>query len=228
MGATPPERILLNKNMDGAGTGRWQRVPRWVRKALVLVAVVLLSWSLRTPLLRGMGNLLITEDPLVRADEVFVLGGAIVDRGIEAANVYNQGISERFVFTGAPVPTALEGLGIDSTEAACTRNEAVRHSLPMANTLVLNKGTSTFEEAEALLHQAKIDQADTVLVISSLFHLRRVGFVFRKRFQGSGITVLLHGAPSQNFDEQHWWSSEEGLIMVNNEYVKLVYYWLKY
>lgn len=213
---------------EAEGQGRWKRMPKWLRAALVIMAWMFLAWNMRFALLRSMGNFLITEDPMVHADEVFVLGGAIVDRGIEAAKVYRQGFGERFVFTGAPIPTALEGLGIDSTEAACTRNEAVRHGLPLENTLVLNKGTSTFEEAEALLRQAQADQADTVLVISSLFHLRRVGFVFRKRFQGSGITVLLHGAPSQTFDEQHWWSSEEGLIMVNNEYVKLVYYCLKY
>ena len=203
-------------------------MPKWFRVLLVLVALCIVGWSQRMALLRGMGNFLITEDPPARVDEVFVLGGAIVDRGIEAANVYRQGISDRFIFTGAPIPTALEGLGIDSTEAACTRNEAVRSGLPLANTVVLNKGTSTFEEAEALLAQAVADGADTVMIISSRFHLRRVGRVFRKRFDGSGITILLHGAPSQTFDERTWWTSEEGLIMVNNEYVKLGYYWLKY
>lgn len=203
-------------------------MPKWLRVLLVMVALLFWGWGQRMALLRGLGNFLITGDPPAHVDEVFVLGGAIVDRGIEAANVYRTGISERFIFTGAPIPTALEGLGIDSTEAECTRNEAVRNGLPLAYTVVLNKGTSTFEESEALLAQAIADGADTVLVISSKFHLRRVGFVFRDRFRKAGITVLLHGAPSQTFDEQRWWASEEGLIMVNNEYVKLGYYWLKY
>lgn len=203
-------------------------MPKGLRIALIVAALLLLGWSQRMAILRGMGNFLITEDPPARVDEVFVLGGAIVDRGMEAANVYGQGLGDRFIFTGAPIPTAVEGLGIDSTEAACTRNQAVRYGLPLANTVVLNKGTSTFEEAEALLAQAIADGADTVMIISSRFHLRRVGRVFRKRFAGSGITILLHGAPSQTFDERTWWTSEEGLIMLNNEYVKLGYYWLKY
>lgn len=203
-------------------------MPKGLRILLIVVALLLLGWNQRAAILRGMGNFLVTEDPLAHADEVFVLGGAIVDRGIEAANVYRQGISDRFIFTGAPIPTALEGLGIDSTEAACTRNEAVRSGIPVGNTAVLNKGTSTYEEAEALLAQAVADGADTVMIISSRFHLRRVGRVFRKRFAGSGITILLHGAPSQTYDERTWWTSEEGLIMVNNEYVKLMYYWLKH
>jgi len=24
-----------------------------------------------------------------------------------------------------------------------------------------------------------------------------------------------------------WWKSESGLLMVNNEYIKLIYYWLR-
>ncbi len=204
------------------------RMPTWAWVLGALVALAVIGVAKRNTLLRAMGDFLITEQPATHVDEVFVLGGAIVDRGIEAAKVYERGISNKFVFTGAPIPTAIEGLGIDSTEAACTRHEAVRYGLPLANTVVLNKGTSTFEEAEALLAQAQADGADTVMIISSMFHLRRVGFVFRKRFAGSGITVLLHGAPSQTFDERQWWTSEEGLIMVNNEYVKLLYYRLKY
>jgi uncharacterized SAM-binding protein YcdF (DUF218 family) len=204
------------------------RKRRWWRWFLVVASVFFAGWILRYPMLRGLGNFLITADPVVPVDEVFVLGGAIVDRGQEAARVYAQGISDRFIFTGAPIPTALEGLGIDSTEAECTRNEAVRYGLPLARTVALNKGTSTFEEAEALLAQAQADGADSVMVISSCFHLRRVGFVFKERFRKAGITVLLHGAPATTFREDAWWRSEDGLIMVANEYIKLVYYRMKY
>jgi len=190
--------------------------------------LVLLICRMRVPLLRALGNHLITEDPVTRVDAVFVLGGSVKDRGVEAARVYEQGLSDRFVFTGAPVPSALEALGIDSTEAECTRNSAVVAGIPMEVTTTLNKGTSTFEEAEALLEFAIAERLDTVMVISNRFHLRRIGFVFRDRFRKAGITVLLHGAPSSTFDERSWWTSEEGLIMLNNEYVKLAYYRLKY
>jgi hypothetical protein len=31
-----------------------------------------------------------------------------------------------------------------------------------------------------------------------------------------------------DYDPERWWDTEEGLLMVNNEYVKLLYYALKY
>ncbi len=208
--------------------GRWARIPKWTRILLVLVAFCFLAWNLRTTILVGLGEHLITEDPVAHVDAVFVLGGSILDRGLEGTRIYERGFSDRFYFTGAPIPSALAALGIDSTEAECTRTVAVNAGLPIALTTVLNKGTSTFEEAEALLAQAIADKADTVMIISSRFHLRRVGFVFKERFRKQGITVLLHGAPCSTFEEETWWKSEEGLIMLNNEYVKLAYYHLKY
>lgn len=203
-------------------------MPRWLRAALVLLAVVVLGWSLRYPMLRGLGNFLITEDAPAQVDAVFVLGGSVEDRGVEATRIYQRGWCEQFVFTGAPVPSALASLGLDSTEAQCTRNAAVLAGLPREMAVALDKGTSTFEESEALLHYAVEQGFDTVMVVSNYFHLRRIGMVFRKRFRKAGITVLLHGAPSSDFDERTWWTTEEGLIMLNNEYVKLGYYWLKY
>jgi uncharacterized SAM-binding protein YcdF (DUF218 family) len=195
---------------------------------IAVAALFTLCWILRYPLLRAAGDHLIMEDPIAHADAVFVLGGSAMDRGSEAARLYAQGISDRFIFTGAPVNTDLQALRIDSTEAECTRSIAVRNGIPFPLTTALDKGTSTFEEAGVLLAIAQAGHMDTVMIVSNRFHLRRVRFVFRERFRKAGITVLLHGAPSTQFDERTWWASEEGLIMLNNEYVKLAYYHLKY
>lgn len=216
------------KNRTGEGGPGRRPGRRAARRVLLAALAMLLLFLLRYPILRGMGNYLIAEDPATRVDAVFVLGGSVLDRGAEAARVYRQGLADRFIFTGAPVPHVLEALGIDSTEAECTRHAAVLAGLPPELTTVMNVGTSTYEEFQTLLAYAKAEGLDSVMVISSCFHLRRIGRVFRKPFRQAGITVVLHGAPSSVYDESRWWASEEGLIMVNNEYVKLGYYLLKY
>lgn len=151
-----------------------------------------------------------------------------MDRATEAAKLYAKGISDRFVFTGETVPSDLRALGIDVTEGECAQHVAVEHGIPINKTLAIRRGTSTEEEGAALVQQAVSDGCDTVMIVSNFFHLRRVQYVFRERFRKAGITVLLHGAPSSNFDERTWWEHEEGLMMLNNEYVKLIYYHLKY
>lgn len=205
-----------------------RHIPGWMKAVFVLALLLGVARAYRHPLLQAVGSYLITEDPVLHADVVLVPGGSPADRGVEAARLWQQGAAERFVFTGAPVPGALKALGIDSTEAQCTRNSAVAAGIPLGNTVALAVGTSTWEEAEAMLPWCKAAGADTVIIVSNRFHLRRLGHVYRKRFKREGITVLLHGAPSSDFDERTWWRSEEGLIMLNNEYVKLVWYRLKY
>ncbi|MFT3885451.1 MAG: YdcF family protein [Flavobacteriales bacterium] len=200
----------------------------WVRWAVVLSVLLVLGWCLRVPILRGLGRFLITEDPVVHVDAVYVLGGSSLDRGMEAARIHRSGSHAPYIFTGGSVPADLEAMGIDMTESDCTRRVAVENGLSEAAAISLRVGTSTKEEADALLQRAIADRVDTVMVISTPFHLRRIGFVFRERFAEAGITVLLHGAPSSKYDEDRWWESEEGLLMVNNEYMKLLYYHLKY
>ncbi len=199
-----------------------------LRWALLFFVLFLVCWWLRAPLLRGVASFLVKEDPLCHVDAVYVLGGASVHRGEEAGTVYRAGCSDRFRFTGEPVPTALEVEGLDRTEAQQTRLVAVRNGVPDSLALALNVGTSTYEEAGFILKDALASGCDTVMIVSSRFHLRRIAFVFRKRFREKGITVVLHGARNGDFEDATWWRSEEGLLMVNNEYVKLIYYWLKY
>lgn len=213
---------------DGIRQRTWKRYPRWARLMFILSVVAGLLYTLRHPLLRALGDHLIVEDPITRADAVLILGGSAMDRGSEAARLYADSVSKRFVFTGAPVPNDLRALGIDSTEARCTRAIAVERGIPFALTTALDQGTSTWEEAEALQEYCTSIGADTVIIVSNRFHLRRVRFVFKERFKQAGIQVRLHGAPSSTFNEADWWDSEEGLLMVNNEYVKLMYYHLKY
>jgi hypothetical protein len=40
--------------------------------------------------------------------------------------------------------------------------------------------------------------------------------------------VIVRGADPIPYKIKGWWKYEKGMIMVNNEYMKLVYYGLKY
>ena len=139
MGHPPQERQLLKpQGMDAADGIRqrtWKRYPRWARLMFILSVVAGLLYTLRHPLLRALGDHLIVEDPITRADAVLILGGSAMDRGSEAARLYADSVSKRFVFTGAPVPNDLRALGIDSTEARCTRAIAVERAPDVSSAL---------------------------------------------------------------------------------------------
>jgi len=201
------------------------------RTVLLLTALVIVSatiWAFRFPLMRATGNFLIREDPAMPADAAYVLGGAPVERGAEAARLLEKGLVPVAICMGSNINRVLRAEGIELTEAGLTRNAALRAGADSGRVELLVAGTSTWEESEAILAHALARGFDTIIVVTTEFHLRRVGRVFRERFEERGITVLLRGAPGMQYDSRRWWASEEGLLMVNNEYVKLVYYWLKY
>lgn len=165
---------------------------------------------------------------MAHADVVCVLGGGARDRGRAATVLYRQGFTDRFICTGGQVPGDVEVMGMPFTESDLTGYQLVANGVPAAAVLSLRAGTSTQEEADALLPRLLADGVDTVVIVSHRFHLRRIHGVFTARYRRAGITVLLHGAPTEAFDERTWWRTEQGMIMVFNEYAKLLYYALKH
>lgn len=194
----------------------------------VLALLLVMVWAFRYPLLRVTGRFLIKEDPGARGDVLVVLGGAPVERGIAAARLFKEGAARNAVFTGSVVPQSVQAAGLFRSEAWLTRSIALKAGLPASEARLLEIGTSTWEECAAVRDLALSSDYDTVVVVTTEFHTRRVRRVFNKVLGPSGIAVFVRAAPSIKYDPLHWWRTEEGLLMVNNEYVKLLYYAIKY
>ncbi len=203
-------------------------VRRLLPLLLVLFTLAFVFWLFRVPALRVVGNFLIKEDLVPTCDAIYVLGGAPLERGAEAARLLGMGVAPVAYCTGENIPHALLAEGLHSNEAELSRRSAMQAGADSTRIMLLPLGTSTWEEAAAILEHARGQGSSSVTILSTEFHLRRVGRVFRKRFKGTGIDVHFRAAPSLHYDPKAWWKSEEGLLMVNNEYVKLCYYLLRY
>lgn len=195
---------------------------------LIPLLVLGLLFAFRVPLLHGLGAMLIKEDALVHADAVYVLGGSPRERGAKGAELLHEGWTEQLVATGSNIPGVLEGEGIMLNEATLSKRAALREGADSTRIRLIEHGTSTWEEAGLIRADALQHQFDTILVVSTEFHLRRVSRVFRKHFAGTDVQLRFIAANSLVYDSDRWWTSEEGLLMVNNEYVKLLYYLIKY
>lgn len=180
------------------------------------------------------------ETPIEKADAIFILGGNINDRTACAAQLYNEGWSKKLIPLGANydyVQEVLIGCNPDCQSNDC--NPCKPDALLMQEILETNlnipfdaivpipEGTSTKEESESILSFCLENNYKKIIVVSDLFHLRRISYVFIKPFENKGIKVILKGAKNSHYSEERWWQFEQGLIMVNNEYIKLMYYWLK-
>jgi len=202
---------------------------RFIYLVLFLGFGALIAWLAREPILRSVGNYLIVEDELKQAEVIFLLGGGSFDRGNEAAKLLKSGHANYVVCTGGQVPGTLKALGMKYKEAKVSKINLVKNNkVSTLKVKLIAEGTSTKEESELILSYCLEKNIKEAIVLSSKFHTRRVNDVFRPILEEEGINVILRGAPSSQYDEDYWWQYESGLIMVNNEYLKLLYYFWKY
>ena len=113
---------------------------------------------------------------------------------------------------------------VPADKSGATKNNGVQNKFIE----VIKIGTSTKEESDVISKYGKENQLSKVIVLSDKFHTNRIRSVFNKAFKNNSTQLLIHGSPSSQYDEDYWWKSEQGLIMVNNEYVKSLYYLIKY
>lgn len=201
-------------------------------KVVKIFAFVCLSLTVcfifRLTILRSFAEFLIVESEVEQVEFCFILSGGAFDRGNKGADLFHQGKVMSFVCTGGNRSPDIKALGLDILESDLTKMQLVKMGVPDSAINLIKKGTSTLEEAEIILNFSLEHKLDTVLIVSSKYHTRRVHQVFTNKFLDNGIVVLIQGAPSSMYDELNWWKSEYGLIALNNEYLKQIYYLLKY
>lgn len=194
----------------------------------VLLLIVGLLYAFRTPVLRAGSTMLMHEDKLQQADAIFILSGGGYDRGNEAVKLFNKGYAKQVICTGSNPVVELKIFNMDTLESDMTVANLKRQTLPDSNIVQIRYGTSTREEADTIIGYCKARKLKKVILLSSRLHTGRINSVFCNPFKDADIELIIHGAPSSRFDEYRWWQSEDGLIAVNNEWIKTIYYWWKY
>lgn len=197
---------------------------------LILLTVCLLVYALRLPLLTGVGRYLIVEDELQPAEILFLLNGDFNTRPFYAAELYARGLAPRIVIARAE-PSPAERLGLLPNETDISVAVLERQGVPPAAITVLpvpGGVTSTYDEAVVLRTYVEANDIHSLILVTSAFHTRRAGWIVRQALDGLDVTVQLAAARPPDYDETNWWQSEAGQINVNNEYIKLIYYLLKY
>ena len=96
--------------------------------------------------------------------------------------------------------------------------------------VLMNEVSGTHEEAE-LVKRYAIDQGfRSVLIVTSAYHSRRALWTFSRVFRDTGIEVgLMPASPGTDSPRPAtWWLTARGWRLVPTEYVKMIYYVVKY
>lgn len=175
-----------------------------------------------------VGDFLVKQDPLEKSDAMFVLSGRPFERGIAAMNIFFDGYADSVICMGSTIPQDISALGYNYTEAELIKHFLChRMQIPENVVITLPEGSSTYEESEAILEYALEHKLKKIIIVSSSFHTRRIQQTFKDKFEDKGIQIIVRGHAGKH-KAQNWWKEEHELINVNNEYIKLMYYKLKY
>ncbi len=180
------------------------RATRWFLR-FVLAAVVLVLC-----LLRWGGQLLISADPLpAHVDAAVVLQGSILGekaRLAGAMSLLQQGIPSRVLLSvpkesywGASIPPMARGyLEKNYGSDAASRVDFCETGADV---------NSTEQEARALDGCIRERGWQSVAVITSDYHTRRAGTIWRRMLkrENSSLRLWVHGVNDPEFQPQGWW-----------------------
>lgn len=199
--------------------------------SLLLFAVFFLLFRLSPPFrettLFGVGDFLIVEDTLKPADLIHVLGGGDVGRVDHGVALYKQGLGKMMFFTGGRV----EPRGMYNLPDSFLSGDYAELQGVSPEDILLRGDTAANTYEEALMLRKLLDKENaihSVIIVSTPYHLLRARWVFNKIV---GYRVGLQYAPvpfAISQYQQRWWEDKLSLAMVKNEYLKLLYYFLRY
>jgi uncharacterized SAM-binding protein YcdF (DUF218 family) len=201
------------------------------RIVVKILLVCLLIW----PLAAWLGaRFLITEAPLEKADAIVVLGGSANyrERAREAARLLLEGRSQRILITNDNLRGPWSSVEQRNPYFYERSFDEIENAGVPANKIevLMTPVDGTHEEAE-LVKQYAVDHGfKSVLVVTSAYHSRRALWTFSRVFRYTGIQIgLTPVSPGEDSPlPATWWLTGRGWKLVPTEYVKMIYYVVKY
>ena len=181
--------------------------------SLVVLAIVVIALIFHNAVLAGLGSYLVKAEAPQKADIALVLAGdGSGNRILAAAQLVRRGYVSKVLVSG---PSGMYG----HYESDLAIPFAVKAGYPESYFLHLeNDARSTQEEARdaiARLHQLG---AHKVLLVTSDYHTRRAGKIYRAA--APDLQFIVVAAPDVSFTADGWWHTRQGQKTAFMEWVK--------
>jgi uncharacterized SAM-binding protein YcdF (DUF218 family) len=202
-----------------------RRVVAYAAAAVAIVVAVILSRSVW--LVWPGGWLVVNEHPL-RSDVIVVPSGHTSWRISKATKLFHDGYaSALFTTASGDLDETLLAMGMRITDTDVVEHMLVRKSIPREAITVVAGGTSTYTDALAFREYARTKRVRSAILVTSHLHSRRARWTYERVLpQTLRLTVI--DADQPEFSVDRWWQSENGLLDVVAEYLKLGFYLTHY
>jgi uncharacterized SAM-binding protein YcdF (DUF218 family) len=198
---------------------------------LIALLVPVVLWPL---LAWAAAHLLIVKSEISAADAIVVMSGSSthLERADWAAKLYREGRAPIVILTNDSLIA-----GWDKKEDRnpyfyeLAARELVKRGVPETKIQVVpDIALGTYEESLGVRDYASAHKLQRLLIVTSAYHTRRTLWSLRHACEGSGIEIGIDSPPPgwQTPAPSRWWWRRWGWKVVAGEYVKMVYYWMRY
>jgi len=203
-------------------------VKRFLIRLAALAAVLLVAATVAAP---RLGAWLVVEDPLHKADAIFVLGGTMFERPLEAVDLYHEGWAPRVLLMRQIADfgeAELDRRGVTfQREIDVQVDVLTKLGVPRPAIEILPPQNSTRDEADALLTAATTNHWTRVIVVTSKQHTRRARMVIARRLAGTGSQVIMRASRYDRADVENWWRNRSTVRFTLFETQRLIAYWMR-
>ena len=181
---------------------------------LFFLAVLLLLYIARYPILRLAGSFWVVDDSPEKSDVIVMLGddNYTADRASRAAELFKSGLAPRVVASGVylrPYASAAE----------FEQHDLVARGVPQSAIVVLAQHAgNTREEAGAIAQLLSSRGWKRVILVTSNYHTRRARYICERVFP-AGTVLSVTAARDSQYDPEHWWDSRQSIKLFFHESV---------
>lgn len=188
-----------------------------LKLTLAVVALLLTLWLARGPLLASAGGYLVSAEGPAAADVIVVLGGDTNGvRARQGCELLQQKFAPQLWMSGNQ-----NFFGQNESEAA--RDFVVAQGCEAAQVTALKQPVdSTRDEAVMIGRRLREHGAKRCLLVTSNYHTRRTGRIFR--VTNPDIDFRVVAAPNPDFPVHEWWQHRFSQRIFLNEWLKTVAY----
>jgi uncharacterized SAM-binding protein YcdF (DUF218 family) len=213
-----------------------KRYNKFTGKKILPVLVILLAFFifLSIFIVPNLGQWLVVMDELQESDMIVVLMGSVYDRILEAADLYDEGYSDRIVMVNSCITVKdifiKRGIKVYGN-ILLSKMAATDLGIPEEDVLILEGNSrSTKDEALTIREYIKNNrEIESIILVTSKYHSGRAKKIFKKALNVLDREIDIYSSPSKydSSNANQWWRNREDFQWVVFEYLKLAnfYFW---
>jgi uncharacterized SAM-binding protein YcdF (DUF218 family) len=189
---------------------------------LIIIVLVVITYDFW---LTALAKWLIVGDQVIPVDLIVVSTGS-KERIYYAIQLWKQKVASKILVLSPNWSV----IGTQKRIGDLVVKEMISRGIPRDAIFVDHRPDSTYEDAVYSREWALKLGVTSLIVLEDPFGMRRLRWTFRKVFADTDIQLYYVSVPPElsELTVEKWWTRETELLYVFEEYVKLIFYWIKY